>query len=126
MLDTYFQFNTHNQKLSESIAEYIPILCKAAEQATTGHFSETGENSADSKYQLFVVQNLSGNPIITTLLVEGQQLTMEIDTGAAVSLVSEETIKTSHLKDFPLFLTDVTLHMNTGGCLSTWETHGQS
>ena len=63
---------------------------------------------------------------MTTLLVEGQQLTMEIDTGAAVSLVSEETIKSSHLKNFPLFLTDVTLHTYTGGCLSTWEAHGQS
>ena len=47
---------------------------------------------------------------MTTLLVEGQQLTMEIDVGAAVSLVSEETIKTSHLKDLPLLPTDVTLH----------------
>ena len=45
---------------------------------------------------------------MTTLLVEGQQLTMEIDTGAAVSLVSEETIKTSHLKDFPLSIISVT------------------
>ena len=52
--------------------------------------AETAENSADSEYQLFVVQTPSNNPLKTTLLAEGQQLTMEINTSAAVSLVSEE------------------------------------
>lgn len=55
---------------------------------------------------------------MTTLLVEGQQLNMKINVGAAVSLVSEETIKTSHLKDLPLLPTDITLHTYTGQAIS--------
>ena len=32
----HFQFNTSNQKAGESIAEYITILCKAAEHCNYG------------------------------------------------------------------------------------------
>ena len=39
---------------------------------------------------------------------------MEIDTGAGVSLVSEEIVKSSHLKDGPLIPSDATLHMYNG------------
>ena len=82
------------------------------------NITETAENSAESEYQLFVIQNPSSNPLKTALLVEGQQLTMEIDTGAAISLVSEETVKSSHLKDVPLLPSDVTLRTYTGEAVS--------
>ena len=43
---------------------------------------------------------------------------MEIDTSAAVSLVNEETVKSSHLKDIPLLPSDVTLRTYTREALS--------
>ena len=82
------------------------------------NIAETAENSANSEYQLFVVQTPSNNPLKTTLLVEGQQLTMEIDTGAAVSLVGKETVRSSHLKNLLLLPTDVTLCTYTGEAVS--------
>ena len=66
------------------------------------NITETAENSIESENQIFVAQNPSSNPLKAALLVEGQWLTMEINTGAAVSLISEETVKSSHLKDVPL------------------------
>ena len=43
---------------------------------------------------------------------------MEIDTSAAVSLVNEETVKSSHLKDIPLLPSDITLCTYTREALS--------
>ena len=49
------------------------------------------------------------------MLVEGHKLTMEIDTGAAVSIVSEDSVNNSpFLKCLPLQQTDVRLHTYTG------------
>ena len=39
---------------------------------------------------------------------------MEIDTGAGVSLVSEETVSSSFMKNLPLYPTDVRLRTYTG------------
>ena len=72
------------------------------------------DSSSDSEYQLFVVHTPNGDPLKTTLLVEGHQLTMEIDTGAAVSLVSEETVNSSFMKNLPLHPIDVRLRTYTG------------
>ena len=72
------------------------------------------DNSSDSEYQLFVVHTPNGDPLKTTVLVEGNQLTMEIDTGAAVSLVSKETVNSSFMKNLPLHPTDVRLRTYTG------------
>ena len=43
---------------------------------------------------------------------------MEIDTGVAIPLVSEETVKSSHLKDVPQLPSDVTLCTYTGETVS--------
>ena len=78
------------------------------------------DNSSDSEYQLFVVHVPNSNPLKTTLLVERHQLTMEIDTGAAVSLVSEETVNSSFMKDLPLHPTDVRLRTTRGRLSRFW------
>ena len=72
------------------------------------------DTSLDSEYQVFAVHTHSNKPLETTLLVEGQELTMEIDTGAGVSLVSEETVNSSVMKKLPLHPTDVRLRTYTG------------
>ena len=72
------------------------------------------DTSLDGEHQLFVVHTHSNKPLKTTILVEGQELTMEIDTGAGVSLVSEETVSSSFIKNLPLYPTDVKLRTYTG------------
>ena len=93
-------------------------MCQSRSQNKTTRNSQpvhnVTDNSSDSEYQLFVVHTLNGDPLKTTLLVEGHQLTMEIDTGAAVSLVSEETVNSSFMKNLPLHPTDVRLPTYTG------------
>ena len=48
-------------------------------------------DSADSEYTLFKLSSSSSKPIEVSVMIDKQQLIMELDTGAAVSLVSEET-----------------------------------
>ena len=43
---------------------------------------------------------------------------MEIDTGAVISLVSEETVHSSLMKDLPLLPTDASLCIYTGEAIS--------
>ena len=69
----------------------------------------------EAEYTLFPVQNSNCKPLQTTMVVEGHNLTMEVDTGAAVSLVSEETVNnSSFLKYLPLKQTSVRLRTYTG------------
>ena len=91
-----------------------PLHKKAHTTRNSQPVHNVTDNSSDSEYQLFVVHVPNSNPLKTTLLVEGHQLTMEIDAGAAVSLVSEETVNSSFMKDLPLHPTDVRLRTYTG------------
>ena len=90
------------------------LQTKKAQPQNSSQVHNLSEQLLDSQYDLFVVHTSSGNPLTTTLQVEGHQLTMEIDTGAAVSLVSEETVKNSFMKDLPLHPADVRLRTYTG------------
>ena len=96
---------------------HIARVCQS-KRAQTARNSQPVHNitdtSLDGEYQLFVVHTHSNKPLKTTLLVEGQELTMEIDTGAGVSLVSEETVSSSFMKYLPLYPTDVRLRTYTG------------
>ena len=53
----------------------------------------TTDEEPDS-YQLFNLQEPHNEPLKITMLVNQKQLQMEIDTGAALSLISEKTFKT--------------------------------
>lgn len=46
-------------------------------------------------YELFPVTGQKTNPFVLTLMVDGVKLPMEIDTGASVSIISENTFKSS-------------------------------
>ena len=50
--------------------------------------------SSGEGYHLHKLHDRSSNPINVPVFVNGRQLTMELDTGAAVSIISEETRKT--------------------------------
>ena len=52
------------------------------------------DNSDPQEYSLFHIQGCkSSPPILITLKVNGVDLTMELDTGATLSLISEKTYK---------------------------------
>ena len=81
--------------------------------------NQLSEVSNGTEYTLFPVQNSSCRPLQTTMVVEGHNFTMEVDTGAAVSLVSEDTVNNSpFLKCLPLQQTSVKLRTYTGQAVS--------
>ena len=52
------------------------------------------DTSSGEEYHLHKLEERSPTPINVQVLVNGRQLTMEVDTGAAISIISEETRKT--------------------------------
>ena len=58
---------------------------------------------------------MQSGPLQTTMVVEWHDITMEVDTGAAVSLVSKDTVNNSpFLKCLPIQQTNVRLCTYTG------------
>ena len=75
--------------------------------------------SSTTDYTLFPVRTPEGKPLQTTVDVEDHPFMMEIDTGAAVSLINETTYKSSpFLSKLPLQLSMVQLHTYTGETIS--------
>ena len=100
---------------------HITRVCQSKRAQTTRNSQPVHniiDTSLNGEYQLFVVHMQSNKPLKTTILVEGQELTMEIDIGAGVSLVSEETVNSSFMKSLPLHPTDVRLRTYTGEAVS--------
>ena len=77
---------------------------KKSESSTNKPVHQLREDTPpEAEYTLFPVQSSNCKPLQTTMVVEGHNLTMEVDTGAAVSLVSKETVNSSlFLKCLPL------------------------
>ena len=86
------------------------LECKKAQIVSSKQVHNITDGPLDIEYQLSDVHTSSSSLSKTTLQVEGQKLAMEIDTVAAVSLVSEEPI----MKDLPLVPTDVSLRTYMG------------
>ena len=55
------------------------------------HLTEEGTVAALQEYTLYPLQDPATRPLKTTVQVEGQDLTMEVDTGASVTVISEAT-----------------------------------
>ena len=55
--------------------------------------AEDEESGGSDEFQLFTLETKSSQPITVDLQVEGKPLTMEVDTGAAVAIISEHTRK---------------------------------
>ena len=72
--------------------------------------------SSTTDYTLFPVSNPEGKPLQTTVDVEDHPFMMEIDTGAAVSLINETTYKSQ--SKLPLQSLMVQLRMYTGETIS--------
>ena len=73
------------------------------------------EDSSEVEYTLFPMQSGNCKPLQTMMVVEGHDITMEVDTGVAVSLVNEDTVNNSpFLKCLPTQQTNVRLRTYTG------------
>ena len=72
--------------------KFLKKKAEKTHQIQTGEQSTNRESSSD-EYPIFKLDERSSNPIAVPLLVNGKQLTMELDTGAAVSIISEATRK---------------------------------
>ena len=71
------------------------------------------ETGTSEEYMLLSLSSSSSEPIIIPVKVNGQLLNMELDTGAAVSLISEETYR-CHWADRPLQNSDTKLKTYSG------------
>ena len=81
--------------------------------------NQLSEQPGNTEYSLFTVLGSNSKPLQITVPVEGYKLTMEIDTGAAVSIVSKDTVNNSpFLKCLPLQQVDVNLHTYIGQSVS--------
>ena len=50
----------------------------------------SGEDTGETDVEVYSVGNRSNYPILVEVQVDGRELTMEVDTGAAVSIISEQ------------------------------------
>ena len=76
---------------------------------------QDSHDTESSEYTLFTLPCQQTKPLQTDIEIEGHHLSMEIDTGAAVSILSDRT-RTSlpYLEKLPLQPTQVTLQTYTG------------
>ncbi|RLJ22797.1 hypothetical protein DJ031_00255, partial [bacterium endosymbiont of Escarpia laminata] len=91
-------------------------------QMTTGAPSErqivTPPSSSGAMYTLYTVKGPRPDPITTSLKVDGKLLPMEVDTGATLSIISEETWRRQWSPPRPrLEGTQDTLRTYTGQCV---------
>ena len=79
---------------------------------------EEPTSSSVTEYGMFTLPSQQNQPLRTTLQVEGHPFIMEIDTGAAVSIISENTFTNcDFLKCLPLQATQAHLRTYTGQCI---------
>ena len=76
------------------------------------HLTEEDTVTALQEYILYPLQDLATKPLKTTVKVEDQELIMEVDTGASVTIINEATLGRIWLTQpaLPFHLTDVKLH----------------
>ena len=86
---------------------HIKVVCRSKKQPQRGKRQfqrrqettkwvdthDSGEDTGDTDVEVYSVGNHSSHPILVEVQVDGQELTMEIDTGAAVSIISEQELK---------------------------------
>ena len=61
----------------------------------THHVGANNQEASEDTYSLFNMHRLGRKPFYLTLSVSGEQLQVELDTGTAVSVMSEQTYKTT-------------------------------
>ena len=87
------------------------------EQTNAVTIEQTPASGSTQEYTMYHVQSGTSKPYKATIMVNGNPIWMEIDTGASVSVVGEETFNTIQRGEKPLKLekSSVQLQTYTGG-----------
>ena len=116
-----------SKKREQSSAQNADMKKKKPTKTGQCNFMETGDNEDEPPSELpptlplFQLKEHSSHPIVVSVLVNDKPLEMELDTGAAVSIISEDTHQ-SKFPGVPLQKASVKLKTYTG---QTMEVCGQ-
>ena len=67
---------------------------RAADKASTHQLEVRDAEPQGDEYPLFTIASGSMKPVVVTVLLNGKEVDMEVDTGAAISLISASTYRT--------------------------------
>ena len=102
---------------------HLASVCRKKKQTTTGspkneqanHIEQTTDSSEDDvEYTLYHINSGSNQPLVVDVKLNGIAHPMEVDTGASVSLMSEESFQTMKESGLILNTTKVKLSTYTG------------
>ena len=83
-------------------------------KADVNHLDPPPPDEVTQTYTLFPLQNQHHPPINIVPSINGQEVSMELDTGAAISVINEVTYKTILAQQPPLKKSSVNLHTYSG------------
>jgi hypothetical protein len=72
---------------------HIKKVCRSLLKEKKCPVKKITEQSVENEYSLMTVNSVSSKPIVVSVVIDKCLIDMELDTGAAVSLVSEQTFK---------------------------------
>ena len=107
----------HISKACRSRRKSADASCKNKnpQTLTMAEVTEEDSDESDQSYNFFAMESKAGTPIQVNLTVNQKPLTMELDTGASYSLISEQTYKATWPEERPsLQQSSVKLHTYTG------------
>ncbi len=105
---------------------HIKVACRSKKQPIRGKrqfhrrkgatkwvdTNDSGEEPEETDVEVYSIGNRSNHPILVEVQVDGRELTMEVDTGAAVSVISEQGLR-KILPDAEIKATNVKLRTFT-------------
>ena len=103
--------------------EHIAKVCRTKKKIQNSDSNGTSKSthqvvelsSNTTEYNLLPIGCQEGRPLQTTVKLEGHPFVMEVDTGAAVSLINENVYKSSPvLRRLPLQSSSIQLRTYTG------------
>ena len=102
-----------NSRMAQSTVSKSPVAVDSSK--LTHQVTQESCNTVSSEYTLFTLPCQQSTPLQANVEVEGHHLKMEIDTGVAVSIISDTTrTGLPHLLKLPLQPTEVKLRTYTG------------
>ena len=95
---------------------HISRACKSSNGVHQLQHTSSPEGTPDSFTASMYKVGFNKEAIMIPVEVQGQSLLMEIDTGASISIISQETYQ-KHFSNIPLVHSSATLHTYTGGTI---------
>ena len=87
----YYKFLRYRYRIPSISQYFYDIAISLSTSATTA--ADADSASETEELHLFTIGAKATTPISVALAINGKQLTMEVDTGAAVSIISEHSLK---------------------------------